>query len=107
MSQRLVDRLSHFTQNSAQLAQECTVAADILDDVLTQITAGLDTYQFCSGVYMLAVYASCLRADQLAVYLCSAWPFMPSLSGLHAALALIRERREQQQTPPRPAGHSA
>jgi len=99
-------RLSQFRRENVELAKECTetvlAAADVLDeslmdDSLEQIMELLGSYQFYSGVYMLAVYASCLRADQLAVYLCSAWPFLPSLSGLHAALALIRERGAAQQ----------
>lgn len=90
----LKERQAPVQEQRARLVQECSEDAKVLDEVVAQISAGLHTYQVISGVYMLAVYGTILRADQFARYLLAAWPYMPSLSGLREALEDMRARRQ-------------
>lgn len=89
-------RLAPIQQHCAALtasANECHDEPEVLEELLAQINACLRTYQIIAFVHGMCVYGSILRADQFAAYLLSAWPYMPSLSGLFKALQVIRERR--------------
>lgn len=91
-----LQRVAPIQQHRAALiarANECRDEPEVLEELLAQINACLRTYQIIAFVHGMSVYGSILRADQMAVYLLSAWPYMPSLSGLFKALQVIRERR--------------
>ncbi|KAI8467497.1 MAG: hypothetical protein J3K34DRAFT_523664 [Monoraphidium minutum] len=65
----------------------------VLEELVAQLSAGLNTYQLIAVVYMLSVYGTIFRSDQFAGYLLCAWPYMPSLSGLRGALGNLRAAR--------------
>lgn len=95
-----LERLGPIQQQRAALvaqADACSELPEVLEELLTAISACLNTYQIVVCVHMLAVYGSILRADQFAAYFLSAWPFMPSLSGLRQALQTIKEQRQAEQ----------
>lgn len=96
----LAERQAPILQQRAALiaqAGACSHLPEELEELLPHINACLNTYQIIVCVHMLAVYGSILRADQFAAFFLSAWPFMPSLSGLRQALKTIREQGQTEQ----------
>jgi hypothetical protein len=80
---------------AAALAAAAAAAGDgaRAGEAVARLRAMLRVYQVIAGVYALAVYGSVLSPPQLASLLLSAWPWLPSLTGLRIALAAREEAR--------------
>lgn len=90
------ERLIPIQQYRAELiasANACQGDPEDLEEILAQINACLHTCQIIDFVHAATIYGSLMRADQFSCYLLSAWPYMPTMSGLHKALVTIREKR--------------
>ncbi len=80
-------RLAHIDRHSAELARACRDPLTLI----RRLTASALTHHFCHAAFIMAA-ASIVGADQLAVLFLSAWPHMPSFSGLQQAFHIVCKR---------------